>query len=146
MTDPQANPANVAADPLADFASFMLEETSSVELVLPNGEPMLFNGQPVIVHVYGPATEQHKKASAEQEREAAARVFRAMNKPGKKGEKDDPDADAKFLTAVTARFENFPFPGGPAAIYRNPRLLYVHNQVNAHLSNLGNFFEASKTS
>ena len=140
--------AAAAAPSAADFGAFMLETTTRLELELPNGETMLYNGLPVAVHLYGPATEEYARAKAAMEKEGAARVFRAMNagKNKKKGAEEDREADAKFLTAVTASFENFPFPGGAFAIYREPRLKYIGNQVQAHINDLGNFFKASKTS
>lgn len=142
---------NTAADSGNDtqaFASFMLDTTTRLELELPNGAPMLWEGKPVAVHLYGPATDEYARAKAELEREGAARVFRAMNanKNKKKGPDEDREADAKFLTAVTASFENFPYPGGVFAIYREPRLKYIGNQVQAHINDLGNFFKGSAKS
>lgn len=144
---PAAAPTAAAALTTADFSGFMLDETARLELDLPNGEPMLFNGAPVVVHLYGPATDEYARAKAEMEKEGAARVFRAMgNRNKKKGGEEDREADARFLTAVTAHFENFPFPGGAYAIYREPKFKYIGNQVQAHINDLGNFFKASKKS
>lgn len=137
-----------ATPEIAAFAAFMLETTSRLELELPNGAPMLWEGQPVAVKLYGPATDEYAKARAAMEKESAARVFRAMgaNKNKKKNGEDDAEADAKFLTAITAEFENFPFPGGAQAIYREPRLNYIGNQVRSHVNDLGNFFKESAKS
>ena len=74
------------------------------------------------------------------DKEASKRVFRSMGAKLKKGDEEDKDADAKFLAAITDSVENFPFPGGAGAIYRELRLKYVADQVRAHLSDLGNFF------
>lgn len=132
-------------DPTAEFAEFFLDETSRLEIELPGGDPMLYNGQPVAVNLYGPSTAQHVAAREKAEREATKRVFANMAKGSKKKDEPDTDADAKFLCAITASFENFPYPGGAEAIYRQPRLKYINNQVNAHLADLGNFFKKSKT-
>ncbi|MFI8616484.1 hypothetical protein ACIGHN_13365 [Acidovorax sp. NPDC077693] len=132
----------------AAFSAFMLDTTSRLELELPNGAPMLYEGKPVAVQIYGPATDEYAKARAAMEKESAARVFRAMgaNKNKKKNGEDDAEADAKFLTAITAGFENFPYPGGAEAIYREPRLNYIGNQVRTHVNDLGNFFKESAKS
>lgn len=132
----------------ADFSAFLLDTTSRLELELPNGAPMLWDGKPVAVLLYGPATDEYAKARAAMEKESAARVFRAMgaNKNKKKSGEDDAEADAKFLTAITAEFENFPYPGGAQAIYREPRLNYIGNQVRTHVNDLGNFFKESAKS
>ena len=137
---------DTASATVADFESFFLADTSRLEVDLPNGEPMLYQGQQVAVLLYGPATDAYVKAKAAMEKEATHRVFAAMGAKKKKGEEEDKESDPKFLTAVTAGFENFPFPGGPAAVYRERRLQYIADQVRRHLNDLGNFFEKpSKT-
>lgn len=122
------------------FAAFFLSETSRIEIDLPNGEPMLYDGKQVAVNVYGPATDVFAKAKDAMDKEASKRVFRSMGAKLKKGDEEDKDADAKFLAAITDSVENFPFPGGAGAIYRERRLKYVADQVRGHLSDLGNFF------
>ena len=128
------------------FAAFFLSETSRVEIDLPTGEPMLFDGKQVAVNVYGPATDVFAKAKDAMDKEASKRVFRSMGAKMKKGDEEDKDADAKFLTAITDSIENFPFPGGPGAVYREQRLKYVADQVRGHLNDLGNFFTAPSKS
>lgn len=122
------------------FASFFLSETSRIEIDLPNGEPMLYDGKQVAVNIHGPATDVFVKAKDAMDKEAQKRVFRSMGAKLKKGDDEDKDADAKFLAAITDSVENFPFPGGAGAIYRELRLKYVADQVRGHLNDLGNFF------
>lgn len=130
----------MSQDQLQEFSAFFLAETSVLDLELPDGEPMLFGDQQVKVHLFGPSTAKYAKAKAALDKEAAKRVFAAMGAKGRKKEESDQDADAAFLVAVTDHFENFPYPGGPDAIYREPRLKYLADQVRAHLNDLGNFF------
>lgn len=129
---------------MTDFSAFFLTETAAIEIDLPNGEPMMYEGARVTVHVYGPSTDQYSKAKDILDREASKRVFAAMGAKGAKKEAEDKDADNKFLNSVTERIDNFPFPGGPAAIYREPKLKYIADQVRSHLNDLGNFFPGSK--
>lgn len=126
-----------------DFSAYFLQDTSSVEIDLPNGEPMLYEGKPVIVHVHGPATNRFTKAKDALDKEAMKRILSASGAKGRKKEDEDKDADVKFLVAVTERIENFPFPGGADAIYREPRLKYLADQVRGYLNDAGNFFKAS---
>lgn len=123
-----------------DFADFFLQETATVAIKLPNGQPMLYQGRPVQVVVYGPATERYATAKDALDREATKAL---MEIAGRDKAGADKDANARFLSAVTERIDNFPFPGGPAALYREPRLRYVADQVRAHLGDLGNFFKGS---
>lgn len=122
-----------------DFSEFFLAETSVVALDLPDGEPMLYQGEPVRVHVYGPATVRFTKANEAMQKEAAKRVMAAIGNKNKK-EAEDKDADAKFLVAITERIENFPYPGGVEAVYREPKLKYIADQVRTFVGDTGNFF------
>ena len=138
------NTANTSAT--TGFESFFLQDTSRLDIELPNGEPMLYDGKQVVAVLHGPATDVYVKAKEAMEKEATRRVFAAMGAKKKKGEEEDKEADQKFLTAVTAGFEHFPYPGGPAAVYQERRLQYITDQVRRHLADLGNFFgKPSKT-
>lgn len=133
------------ANATQDFAAFFLEDASTVEIDLPNGEPMLYNGQRVAVRVHGPSTAAFTEAKTVLDREAAKNMAAAFGVKQKGKDQADKDADVKFLTAITAGIDNFPYPGGVAAVYREPRLKYLADQVRAHLNDLGNFFAGSKT-
>ncbi len=128
-----------------DFSQFYLTETAALDIELPNGDPMRYKGAQVVAHLFGPSTSQYVKAKAAMDREASKRVITAMGVKGKSKDKEDADADAKFLAAVTDRFDNFPFPGGVDAIYREQKLKYIHDQVRTHLNDLGNFFAPGAT-
>jgi len=132
-------------DKVDEFSEFLLTDTAVLDIELPDGEPMLFHGDQVRVHLFGPSTHQYVKARAALDREASKRIVAAMGQKGKNKEKEDQDADAKFLIAVTDKFENFPYPGGVEAIYREQKLKYIHEQVRAHLNDLGNFFNHGET-
>lgn len=127
-----------------DFSAYFLTETSKVEIDLPNGDPMEFNGKRVTVHVYGPSTSRFIKAKEAMDKEAMKRIVSAAAK-GRKKDEEDKDADVKFLVAVTERIDNFPFPGGVEAIYRETKLKYLPDQVRGHLNDLGNFFKGGAT-
>lgn len=137
--------------PENDFSAYFLEDESTVDITLPNGEPMLYpptgDGKPVTVVVYGPSTKQYAAAKDKLEKVATQRVMSAIGRQGKKQPESDADeANTAYLVAVTKRIDNFPFPGGPAAVYADKRLQYMADQVRAHLADLGNFFKPSLTS
>lgn len=131
---------NTASATAEDFSAYFLQDTSTVTIKLPNGQPMLYQGQPVSVVVYGPSTDRYSAARDALDREAAKALMANIN--GSKADADK-DADARFLSAVTERIDNFPYPGGPSAVYREPKLKYLADQVRAHLGDLGNFFKGS---
>ena len=126
-----------------DFTSYFLTDATAVDIELPNGDPMLYAGEPVRIHVHGPASEAFIKAQEVLQREATKRVLNGMGAKGKKQEKEDPEADIKFLCAITERLENFPFPGGYEALYHEPKLKYINQQVRAFVDDTSNFFKGS---
>lgn len=124
-----------------DFSQYFLSEASVLDIDLPNGDPMLFDGKQVRVHIYGPSTSQYTMAQDRLNREATKNVVAAMSKGNKKKDEGDKDADAKFLCAITEKFENFPYPGGAEAIYREPGLQYINKQVQTFVGDMGNFYK-----
>ena len=50
---------------VADFSAFLLSPTGRVEINLPNGDPMLFDGKRVAVNVYSPASAEYARAHAQ---------------------------------------------------------------------------------
>ena len=129
----------------ANFSAFFLDdEPVGVDIDLPTGEPMLYEGARVRAHIYGVAGARHIKAKDVVQRESTKRVVNAMSTNAKK-EKEDADTDIKFLVAITERIENFPFPGGLDAIYREPKLMYIAEQVRTASTNQALFFKGSAT-
>ncbi len=134
-----------------DFEQFYLEETAMIDIHLPDGKktPMVFKGKPVRIELFGPATEQHARASAKLNRFASETYLKSMQVQ----DKPDPDlqaeaeeaANLQFLVDVTKEIHNFPFPGGPKGVYSTRRLLYMANQARTGLQKLENFFKGGKT-
>lgn len=131
-------------DPVIDFSQYLLSPTGRVEINLPNGEPMMTNGQRVAVNVYSPASEEYHRAQTTMQR--AARDKLLGGKKSANEAEESAEIDARFLVSVTRGFENFPYPGGAPAIYRERGLMYIGDQVRAYLGEQGNFFGKSKAS
>lgn len=128
----------------ADFSAFLLSPTGRVEISLPNGDPMLYDGKRVAVNVYSPASAEYARAKATMERAARDKIL--GGKKSANEAEDNAEIDARFITAVTQSVENFPFPGGVDAMYRERGLMYIEAQVRAYLNDQGNFFKPSKMS
>lgn len=134
-----------------EFAEFYLDETTVIDVHLPDGKktPMMYKGKPVRIELYGPATDQHAKASAKLNRFASETYLKSVQVQ----DKPDPDkqteaeeaANLQFLVDVTKEIHNFPYPGGPRAVYSTRKLLYMANQARAGLQRLENFFKGGKT-
>ncbi len=128
----------------ADFSAFLLSPTGRVEINLPNGDPMLFDGKRVAVNVFSPASTEYARAKATMERAARDKIL--GGKKSANEAEDNAEIDARFITAVTQSVENFPFPGGVEAMYRERGLMYIEAQVRSYLNDQGNFFGKSKAS
>jgi hypothetical protein len=121
-----------------DFSMFFLAVSGTVAINMPNGKPLMYEGNQVTIDVYGPGSIQHIKATEFIQNEATKRLLIAA---GNTDVKEDPDADVKYLLAITRSINNFPYEGGAKAIYSEPRLNYIANQVRAYVGRAGNFFE-----
>jgi hypothetical protein len=127
--------------PATDFSAFFLQPSAVVNIELPTGGPLLFEGRPVRVHVHGPSSAEFTAASDAQQRFIASQVQlkKGMVKSGIDPE-EARQQDVRFLTAITISVENFPYPGGTAAIYLERGLAYIPEQVRAYLNDQSNFF------
>lgn len=133
-------------DKSIDLSAYFIDLTASVEIDLPDGEPMMFGGERVSIEIYSPASKEHARAMAERERFLTNKTLRAMGNSKKRNADDnDDESRIKFLTAITAAVHNFPVMTAEA-IYAEPRLRYIADQVDAFAGRLGNFYSAGKKS
>jgi len=141
MTKPETK----SADGM-DFSAYLLSPTGRVEINLPNGngDPMLHEGRRVAINVYSPASAEYARADAAMRRAAMQKI--TSGRKAANETEEDAELEARFLVSVTSSIENFPYPGGIEAIYRERRLKYIGDQVRAYLSDQTNFFGKSKPS
>lgn len=111
--------------------------------------------KPVEIDVYGPGTKQYRRAKAEQQN----RLVNVLQKRGGRAAKATPESQAKeaaeFLADVThaiRRLEEDDENGRPLtgrdlalAIYSNPRLGFIADQVHEDVHRWENFSPASPT-
>lgn len=130
-----------------DLAAFEVSEIGILDVLNPKDEPLLHNGQPVRIHLYGPGSAQHVRAQAKADAASQQRTFAALRgKVSKTAVEDQREDTVIKLAACTALLENFPIPGGAEALYRNPKLGYITAQVTKFLDDWGNFQPASSKS
>ncbi len=123
-----------------DLSAYEAAEVGVLNVETPSGDPMLYNKQPVKIHLYGPGSAEFVRVTAKLDAASQARTFAALRGKAAKGATDEQRADQiTKLTACTREVENFPIPGGPRAIYENPRLGYITNQVQRFLDDWANF-------
>jgi len=135
------------AVPVFDLADFEVSEIGVLDLMNAKEEPLLYQGAPVRIHLYGPGSAVYARAQAKADAASQARTFAALRGKTNKAAVDEQREDLIVkLVACTARIENFPIPGGADALDRNQKLGYILNQVTKFLDDWGNFQTASSKS
>lgn len=126
--------------PAFDIAAFEASEVGILEVQDTAGEPLLHAGLPVRIHLYGPGSPEFVRVTAKLDAAAQQRTFAALRGKAAKNASDEQRQDLiTKLTACTRLIENFPIPGGPKALYENPRLGYITSQVQRFLDDWANF-------
>ena len=142
MTDTQNQPGDEFS--LADFE---VSETAYFDVLGVDQEPLLYRGQPVRISVHGPGSAAYVRAEGRAAQASQARALAALRgKAGKQDLEEQRQQQAEKLAAVTVGIENFPIPGGALALYANPKLGYITNQVARFLEDWANFKPASAKS
>lgn len=137
-------------------SSIAVGETYTLHVKDANGEPMHDGGdehKPVEIVIYGPGTKQYRKAKSDQQN----RLVALLQKKG--GAKQSPESrmknDAEFLADITAsmtHLEDDDEDGKPltgralaVAVYSNPRIGFIGEQVHEAAHDWANFSKPSLT-
>lgn len=127
-----------------DLSQFEAAETGVLEVLNAKGEPLLHKGSPVTIEVYGPGSQQFVRAQSKLEQANQARSFAAIRGKAMPNAPEEQRKDiVTKLAACTKTVVNFPIPGGAAALYGNPKLGYITEQVSKYLEDWANFPPAS---
>lgn len=129
-----------------DLSAFEAAETAVLEVLNQKEEPLLFNGQPVTIELYGPGSAQYARAQAKVDTASQTRAFAAIRgKVTKDAAEETRKLNAEKFAACTKTIINFPVPGGALALYSNPKLGYITNQVGKFVEDWANFPAGSLT-
>jgi hypothetical protein len=129
-----------------NLVAFEAPETATLEVMDARGEPLIGEGgQPVLIDLYGPGSEAYAKAQARIDQANTARTFQALRTgKSKDGDENSKRLHAEKLASCTARIHHFPID--PLALYQNPRLGYITNQVARFIEDWANFLPPSAQS
>jgi len=125
-----------------------------IKLKRPDGSPMLDeNQQPCFARVHSPASKVWEVANAAKRRKTMRRVREGGGRI--EAAVDDAEDTIEFLVAITEEFVNVEVPvvdgaGGAKAmvraIYANPALGYIRDQIEAASTDWGTFLDNSANS
>lgn len=136
-----------------DITQTRVEDQAKVELTDANDTPLLGEDQKQLsITVFGPGSKEFERA-------AAKRQNRLIDRLKRKGKSDmSPEEQraeqAEFLSSVTVSFNGFGYPPageqtGKAlfrALYMDPSLGFITDQVQRFVGDWGNFTAGSPTS
>lgn len=122
-----------------DISQFEASKTAVLDVMDKTGaSPLMNDGKPVQIVMYGPGTEESVRAEQAVAQAATARVFATMRgKPSKESPEELRKQAAQKLAAVTKELVNFPIE--PIALYMNPALGYITQQAEKFQQDWGNF-------
>lgn len=126
-----------------------------INLKTPEGSPLLDpeTQQPAFARVHSPASKIFEVATAAKRRKSMKRVREAGGRI--EAIADDREDNVEFLVAITESFENVdvPLPEGESgakalvrAVYSNPALGFIREQVEAAANDWGSFIKGSANS
>lgn len=138
-----------------DVSTVQVADTTEITINHPTtGEPFLVDTpegkKPMIVVAYGPGSKAFKAAQA-----VSQKTYMATFHRGKSRETPEQQEarSAAFLSACTAEYRHFSYKGMPAneretfrALYLDPAMGWLTEQVNAEMGDWANFTRAAPTS
>lgn len=102
---------------------------------------------PVTIVIYSPGSRQGVKALHAAVRNATALTQQFVHgRPAKNRGSEMDEERVEKLVLITAEIRNFPYPGGAEALYANPKLFYIADQVEAFFNDKANFSKPSTPS
>ena len=129
-----------------DISQFETVDTAALELKKPNGDELLVDGKKVIINLYGPGSKEYINAKYKFENATQARsIAMIRGKISKNIAEESAQLQAERLAGCTESIENFPIDGGALALYSNPKLSYITDQVIKFLDDTENFMPSLPT-
>jgi hypothetical protein len=130
-----------------DATPWELLDSATLHVLGSNGiDALVINGKEVTIEVFGPGSQEAVKMQHASGRKIALRqmaILRGKLSPNAAAEADAERAEK--LAAITKAVNNFPYAGGPRAMYANPKLCYIADQVEAFYNDKSNFSPPSST-
>lgn len=123
-----------------DLSQFETIDTAALTVLSPKGDELLFEGKTVTINLYGPGSKQFVNAKYKLDNATQTRSIAMLRgKTSKNAAEETRQQQAEFYAAVTSSIDNFPIEGGALALYLNPKLTYITEQVEKFLSDTENF-------
>ena len=129
-----------------DLSQFETTDTATLTVMNPKGDELLVNGEPVTITLYGPGSKQFVNAKYKLDNANQTRSIAMLRgKTAKNAAEEIRQQQAEFYASITVSLDNFPIDGGALALYMNPKLSYITDQVEKFISDTENFMPSLPT-
>lgn len=109
-----------------------------------NGDELIIEGKPVIFRMHGKGSKAEVSADYKRQHgNTAAQMAAIQGRLPQVAEEQAFKRQAEYLAACTISVENWPFEGGPLAIYMDPQLGYLKKQAEQFMGEDANFMQSS---
>lgn len=127
-----------------NLSSFEATDTAELHVLDQKDDPIYIDGKPFTIVLCGPGSQEYARAQSKLDQSQQTRTFAALRgKPMKDSIEEQRRQHADKLAACTVSVNNFPIEGGALAIYTNPKLGYITNQVAKFIEDWSNFTAGS---
>ena len=127
-----------------DISRFEAADTATLQVLDQKKAPLLADGKPVMIVLYGPGSAEYVKAQSRLDSAQATRTIATLRgKPLKDSIDEQRRQQAEKLAACTHSIQNFPV--APLDLYLNPKLGYITSQVIEFVEDWANFTPGSAT-
>lgn len=123
-----------------DLSALELTEENTVAIMDATGDnPLLINGEPLTITVYGQGSKQFVSAKYKLDNASAAYFAQMVQKKSGTGNRAEEAAKnaADFLCSCTKSINGLAIE--PLALYSNHKLKYITDQVDKYLGDAANF-------
>lgn len=125
-----------------DISALELNDEGTVTIFDASGDnELLVEGQPVTITVYGQGSKQYVIAKHKLDNANTLMMTSLLQKKASNANRAEEATKnaAEFLASVTKMLNNLPIEGGALALYSNPKLKYITDQVDKYLGEAANF-------
>lgn len=129
-----------------DLAQLKNADSGSFVVRRQNGDELVLDGKAVVIHMHGKGSKAQVSADYKRQHgNTSAQMAAIQGRLPGTAEADAFKRQAEYLAACTIDVENWPYPGGALAIYKDPQLGYITKQAADFVGDDQNFMVPPST-
>lgn len=123
-----------------DLSKLEIQDSAKYHVTDAKGDAQYDGDTPITITIASPGTKKATRAQFKRDEVRSARVLGSIaGKTSKRTEADEMKERAEFLAEITESLDGMEYPGGPRALYMNPKLGHITDGVEKFFNDRGNF-------